>query len=315
MNTMHATQFDRFGAANVLQYRQVEQPKPNAGEFLIKVIASGINPIDSKIREGSSFVAQKRALPSGLGFDVCGEIVDINGACADFKIGDIVLGSIGRHDNPSSYAEYCIGKPDDVIKKPEQLAPIVAASLPIAGLTAWQALHRCAKVQAGQRILIHAAAGGVGHLCVQLAKIAGCEVIGTASARHHPFLNQLGVDHIIDYTETDFTQTCKDLDAVIDLVGGDTGKRSARIIKPKGTLVTVPTISRDAVLRAAEKYPIHATGMLADNSNVDLAKLADLCASGQLSVKIDSTLPLKDADLAHQRLTEGHTQGKIVLIP
>lgn len=315
MPLMHATQFDRFGPPSVLQYQSIEQPQPQAGEFLIKVIAAGINPIDSKIRDGSSFVAQKLTLPSGLGFDVCGEIIDINGACTDFKVGDIVFGSIGRHDNPSSYAEYCIGKPDDVAKKPEQLDPIVAAALPIAGLTAWQTLHRSAKVQPGQRILIHAAAGGVGHLCVQLAKLAGCDVIATASKRHHDFLNQLGVDQIIDYTTTDFVENCHELDAVIDLVGGDTGKRSAKVIKPQGILVTVPTISRDAVLRAASTYPIQATGMLAENCTDDLSKLGQLCAQGKLLVQIDSGLPLKDADLAHQRLLEGHTQGKIVLTP
>lgn len=315
MTFMHAIRFDHFGPPTVLHYQQVDRPKQSAEQLLIKVIAAAVNPIDLKIRDGSSFVAQHLTLPSGLGFDVCGEVIECGHNASGFRTGDIVMGSVGRHNNPSAYAEYCTPNADQVIRKPDALDPLTAGALPIAALTAWQALHRHAHIQAGQTVLVHAAAGGVGHLCVQYAKLAGCQVIATASARHHDFLTSLGVEEIIDYRQQDFTKACNNVDAVIDLVGSDAGIRSISVLKQNGILVTIPTVTRDKVLAAADGKSIKATGMLAETNMEDLQIVADLCASGQVTLKIAKCFALQDATKAHELLAEGHTQGKVVLAP
>jgi len=310
---MKAIQFQQFGPAEVLQWVEVPKPLIQSNELLIKVLAAGVNPIDTKIRDGSSFVAQQLPLPSGLGFDVCGIVKRCGSDVKALKIDDIVLGTVGRYDHRSAYAEYCIAKPENIILKPTRLSPVQAAALPIAGLTAWQALHRFGKLQSNERVLIHAAAGGVGHLAVQLAKLTDAYVIATASQKHHSFLNSLNVDEIIDYRQRVFEQVLTDIDLVIDLVGGDTGLRSLDVLTPTGRLVTVPTITRDQILSAAKQRNIQATGMLAEMDLEDLSQLANLLSENKLIINIAKTFPIREATKAHQLLEQKHTQGKIVL--
>ncbi|MDF1761606.1 MAG: NADP-dependent oxidoreductase [Coxiellaceae bacterium] len=310
---MQAIQFDQYGPADVLQCTEIDQPKVTDNTLLLKVLAAGVNPIDTKIRDGSSFVCQSLTLPSGLGFDVCGEVVECGENVEGFHVGDTVLGSVGRHDHPCAYAEYCLARPDQIVQAPEALSNDMAAALVIAGLTAWQAIHQYGHIKAGDKVLIHAAAGGVGHLAVQYAKLAGATVIATASEKHHPFLKSLGVDQIIDYKKQKFETKLKDIDVVIDLVGGETGIRSLQVLKPHGLIVTVPTITRDKILEAAKELPVEATGMLAQTNLDDLSYIAELCANQKVKLQIAKTFPLEQAVEAHKMLEAKTTQGKIAL--
>ncbi len=312
---MQAIQFDQYGPANVLQCVEIDQPTVTEDTLLIKVHAAAVNPIDAKIRDGSSFVCQSLTLPSGLGFDVCGEVIECGDNVEGFHVKQMVFGSVGRHDHPCAYAEYCLAQPDQVVAVPEALSNDAAAALVIAGLTAWQAVHQHGHIKAGDKVLVHAAAGGVGHLAVQYAKLTGATVIATASEKHHEFLNSLGVDTIIDYKKEKFEKKLKDIDVVIDLVGGDTGIRSLQVLKPHGLIVTVPTITRDEILAAAKELPIEATGMLAESNLDDLSYIAELCANQKVTIQIAKAFPLHQAVEAHKMLEAKQTQGKIVIIP
>lgn len=311
---MNAIQFSKFGPPSVLEYVQTPKPSIKHNEILIRVKMAGVNPIDTKIREGSSFVAKTLTLPASLGFDVCGEISAFGKDIANFKVGDQVFGSVGRYNNPSSYAEYCIAKPNDIITC-NQIDATQATALPIVGTTAWQALHTHAKIKAGEKVLIHAAAGGVGHIAVQLAKLAGAYVIGTASERNHDFLKSLGADEVIDYNKQNFEDVINDADVVIDLMGGDIGMRSIKALKNNGRLVTVPTITRDEVLTAAKDQPIQAMGILADITPEVLKTLSELVVDKKLTVEISQVLPLAEAAKAHELIHSKKVRGKIVLTP
>lgn len=312
---MKAVRFKHFGEPRVLQIVDVDLPKVAYDELLIAVYAAGINPIDGKIRDGSSFVSQKLAtcLPLGLGYDLCGKVVQCGQMINEFKIGDMVLGSIGRYYQPGTYAQYAIVKCDEVILKPSILSTTSAAALPLAGLTALQALYQHGKLQKGERVLIHAAAGGVGHLAVQLAKTKGAEVIATASTLHHAFLQSIGVDQIIDYTQQPFETVVHDIDLVIDLVGGQTGVKSLKVLKSTGRIVTVPTITRDLVLASAKARGISSTGMLTQINKSQLTQLTQMLTNGELSLKIAAKWALGDVMMAHEMLDARHTAGKIIL--
>lgn len=309
-----AIRFHQFGDPAVLQWETIEQPQPTDQQLLLKVLAAGVNPIDAKIREGSSFVCEKLTLPSGLGFELCGEVVQLGNHVHGFQIGDMVFGTVGRYFHPCAYAEYVAVNVDDVVLTPQDVDPIQAGAMPIAGTTAWQALHTHGQVKAKQRVLIHAAAGGVGHLAVQLAKQAGAYVVATASARHHDFLKQYGVNELIDYKHQPFEQAVQDVDLVIDLVGGETAIRSFNVLKPNGRIVTVPSYSHAQVLAEAKAQGIDAIKMLADITPTVLSDLAELMAQGQLQVYIAQQFPLSEAAAAHRKLAEKHTQGKLVLV-
>jgi NADPH:quinone reductase len=312
---MKIAQIHEFGPPSVIQIVNSNTPQPSDDELLIKIHAAGVNPIDGKIREGSSFVAQslKDQLPICLGYDLCGEVVQCGARISQLQPGQRVVGSVGRHLSPSAYSEYVVAKIHEVLPIPDGLDAVTAAALPIAGLTAWQAIHKHGKLQKGERILIHAGAGGVGHLAVQLARIHGAEVWTTASPRHHEFLQKLGMEHIIDYRETDFETVIQDVDLVIDLVGGETGVRSFDVLKAGGRIVTVPTITRDDILEKAAERQITATGMLAEINLSDLSRLVNMVATQEIQLAIGETYPFSDVVLAHESLEKKNTEGKIVL--
>ncbi|UTW41461.1 NADP-dependent oxidoreductase [bacterium SCSIO 12844] len=311
-------QIEAFGNPEVLKLSEtplVNLSDDDQNKLLIKVLAAGVNPIDAKIREGTSFVAKRLNLPAGLGFDVCGKVIKCSDDISDFKIGDIVFGAIDRNLNPCAYSEYCIVKATDMALKPQGLSNIDAAAIPIAGLTAWQSLFRKDNInlKKGQRVLIHAGAGGVGHIAVQLAKYAGAYVITTATKKHHQFLKSLKVDEIIDYSEVKFNQVIHDIDLVIDLVGGNTGIESLTVLNQNGLLVTVPTITHSDVIEAAKKQHKQAVTLLIENSRSNLLTLAKLVIEGKLKINIAADFPLASAKEAHYLLDKKQTQGKIVL--
>lgn len=310
---MKAIQFDHFGGPNVLTLQDLDTPDIKEGELLIKVGAAGINPIDCKIREGDSFVARTLHLPSKLGYDMCGQVVAGHAEFEYFKEGDIVFGLVGLYDAPQTYAEYCVAKPVEIILKPDGLSAYEAAALPLVGLTAWQAIHEHGQCKAGERVLIHAAAGGVGHLASQFAKETGAYVIGTATEKDHAYLTSLGVDECIDYSFELFEKKARDMDLIIDLVGGETGKRSLSCLAPEGRLITVPTFSHREVLKAAEEAGVNAKGMLMHLSPKDLIEIGDKVASKAVKINLADVFPLEDAALAHTTLEEEHASGKYVL--
>lgn len=313
MKNCQAIQFEQFGEPDVLQWKSIAMPRHNEQQLLLKVAAAGVNPIDAKIREGSSFVAQNLSLPSGLGFDVCGEVIAVGKHTEGFSNGDLVLGCAAL-EHPSTYAQYCAIDATRLTHKPSTLDITTAGALSLAGLTAWQAVHQYGKISPGERVLIHAAAGGVGHLAVQFAHLAGAYVIGTASNDQHRWLKDHGADEVIDYKKTNFVEVLDNIDLVIDLVGGDTGTRSLKVLKKTGRLLTVPTITRDAILNEAQQLGIAASGMVMTTQARDLKQIADLVASLQVTCRIEKSFALKDAALAHSLLRQPKRSGKIVLL-
>jgi len=310
---MKAIIFDRFGPPDVLQYVDRPIPKPDAGQVCIKVHAAGLNPIDYKIREGVSFVSEKikAHLPSGLGYEHTGEIVACGKNVNTFDVGDVVLGLAGLFEHPGCYAEYVCADVNNIIRKPDALPFLQASCMTIASLTAFQALQ-LAGIEKGQKVLIHAGAGGVGHIAVQLAKAMGAYVITTASSRNHEFLYQLGVDHCIDYKKENFSKLLGNIDAVIDLVGGDTGIKSCEVVSSTGNIITVPTITAKEVIAAAKQHGLRAEGIIMKPDMDQLSMLADKVATRALIIEVGCTFSLSQAISAHEKLASGHAKGKLV---
>src|SRR3989454_268395 len=231
--TMKAVQIHAFGGPEVLQYEDVPQPQPKANEILVRVHAAGVNPVDWKIREGHL----SATLPMIMGIDFSGVVESVGNGVTKYRPGDAVFGQVA--DESGSYAEYAVAMESDVARKPEALDHIRAAALPVAGLTPWQALFDTANLSAGQKMLIHGAAGGVGSFAVQFAKWKGARVLGTASGDHVEQVRQLGADEVIDYRKTKFEEVARDVDVVLDTIGGETQERSWRVLKPGGIFVSL----------------------------------------------------------------------------
>jgi NADPH:quinone reductase-like Zn-dependent oxidoreductase len=304
--TMRAERIHAFGGPDVLRLEEVQTPQPGPGELLVRVHAAGVNPADWKMREGKYGHPQ---LPSILGRDFSGVIESLGPDVKMFRVGESVFGCAA--EKSGSYAEFAIAPVSQVAEKPDGLDHVQAAALPIAALTAWQALFDRAQLQAGQRILIHAAAGGVGTFAVQLAKWKGAYVIGTASAQHLNFVHRLGADEVIDYQASRFEEVAGPVDVVLDAIAGDTQERSWRVLKPGGILVSLLQPPSEQAAAAAG-----ARGALLrfDSSRSDeLARIGDLVAAGRIKVIIEKVLPLSEAAKAHQLSQAGHAVGKIVL--
>ena len=213
----------------------------------------------------------------------------------------------------AAYAEYVTSPSRQLARIPDGLGDVEAAALPLAGLTAWQALVETAGVQPGQRVLILAAAGGVGHLAVQIAKAHGAYVIGTASSAKHPFLKEIGADETIDYTSEPVEERVRDADVVLDLVGGETSAPALQALRDDGLFIAVPSSSGLEPLRELAAGRVRVTGILVEPDRLGLEALAGLVTSGELRVHVDQTFPLADAARAHELGEKGHTRGKLVL--
>ncbi|MEO6187219.1 MAG: NADP-dependent oxidoreductase [Ginsengibacter sp.] len=306
---MKAIRIHKFGGPEVLLYEDAPTPEPAADEVLAKVIATGVNPIDWKIRSGYAKNRFPINLPLIPGWDFSGEIVKVGSQVSNFKVGDEVY---GRPDptRDGTYAEYVVVKADQVNHKPKSISHKKAAAVPLAGLTAWQALFDHGHLRAGQKVLIHGASGGVGSFAVQFAKWKGAYVIGIASADNIDFLYELGVDQAIDYKKQKFDEETANVDLVIDVIGGETQRRSLNIIKEGGRLIT--TVAAE-FQEQANKKNIHLENFLAKSTPSDLQQIADLIDSGKIKPVIAEFLPLKEAAKAQEKSEAGHTRGKIVL--
>ena len=227
--------------------------------------------------------------------------------------GDRVMGMVGFPAGGGGYAQYALAAADELAIVPEELDLVSAGALPLAALTAWQALFEMAKLESGQKILIHAGAGGVGHFAVQFALERGAHVIATASAGNRDFLAELGVHEVIDYRNTDIAEECYGLDVVLDLVGGDTGKRSLHTLGEHGVLVTIPTVTADEIISAAEEMGLRAHGMTVRPDVFHLDEIAELIEDGDVKVHIEKAFALDDVAQAHELLEGGHVRGKLVL--
>ena len=307
--TMKAIRIHNYGGPEVLQYEAAPRPKPGKGEVLIRVHAAGVNPIDWKVRAGymKDFIAH--SFPIILGWDVSGVIEEVGPNVSRFKKGDEVY-SLPDHTRNGAYGEYIVVRESEVALKPNALHHVRAAAMPLATLTAWQALFDTAQLQPRQRVLIHGAAGGVGHFAVQLAKWKGAHVIGTASARNHEMLYELGADELIDYTVLKFESIVRDVDVVLDTIGGDTQERSWQVLKKGGALVSLVQPPSE---NKAKEHGVRGIRLGARANGQELVEIAKIVDAGKLAPVIDRILPLSEARRAHELSQSGHTHGKIVL--
>lgn len=312
---MKAVMIEEFGGPEVLKLAEFPKPEPAADEVLIKVAGAGVNPVDAKTRKGMGFAAEaiKDKMPWIPGFDVAGTVEQAGADVTEFKPGDRVYGRLNFQTATGGYTEYTVAKQTDVAQAPEALELLYAAAVPVAGLTAWQSLFTVGSVKEGDRVLIHAAAGGVGHLAVQLAKLKGAYVICTASERNIAFLKELGADEVINYHTTDFTKASGPVDFVLDSMGYEVGERSLDVLKPDGMMVTVPTVTAERVCAAGNAKGLDVKGIKVQISKADLTELAGLIDSGRLRVFVSAIYPLDQAVQAHRDIESGSTRGKIVL--
>lgn len=314
--TMRALVIDRPGLADELHLAEVDAPIAVFDELLVRVVAAGVNPIDAKTRAGGGVARAIPAYPAVLGLDFSGVVVSAPYEAFPLQPGDEVFGIARTPRTPGSYAELLTVSSLNVTRKPVQLSHVEAAAMPVAALTAWGMVVDLAAAAPGQRILIHAGSGGVGHFAVQFAKAFGAHVTATGSTRNLDFLRELGADDVIDYTQTRFDDVLSGLDAVIDLVGNvhdNTGTRSLGVLRPGGILVNAPTGSWPTMAAEAAAAGIRATGFTVAPSGHTLDFIAELIDDGAVRVHVDQVFALADGAAAHRLIEEGHTRGKIVL--
>ncbi len=307
---MKAVSIYSHGGPEVLRYEEIPRPRHKAGEVLVRVHAAGVNPIDWKIREGQLHTLLHHTFPLVLGWDVSGVVEKVGPDTKRLHIGDEVF-SKPDITRDGAYAEFIVIKESEVALKPVSIDHVHAAALPLAGLTAWQALFETAGLEAGQRILIHAAAGGVGNIAVQLAKWKGAHVIGTSSAKNHDFLRRLGVDQVVDHETERFETVVAPVDVVLDTIGGDTQTRSLKVLKPGGFLVS---IVNPPSTELATAHKVRARFIFTQSNAGQLAELARLVDAGKLTSYVETILPLSAAKRAQELSQRGHTCGKLVLL-
>jgi NADPH:quinone reductase-like Zn-dependent oxidoreductase len=308
---MRAIGQDVFGGPEVLKIVKAARPQAGPAEVLVRVVAAGVNPTDAWHRSSPGLAGGDA--PVRLGWDVSGVVEAVGAGVTTLAPGDEVFG-MPRHPQPAGgYAEYVTSPARHLVRKPSEISHVQAAALPLAGLTAWQALVDTADVRPGQRVLIHAAAGGVGHLAVQIAKARGAYVIGTARSANHAFVRSLGAEEVIDYTQTDFASAVHDVDIVIDTVGGEYGPRSLKTLRPHGIVVSLASPAEAALAHVAQPLGLRTQFMIVEADQHGLRQLASLVQAGQLLPEIAACLPLEQAGRAHELTQSGRTRGKIVL--
>jgi NADPH:quinone reductase-like Zn-dependent oxidoreductase len=301
------------GGPEVLELGEADVPVPLPTEVRVRVAAAGVNPVDWKTRAGAGMAAVLGPPPFTLGWDVAGTVDAVGPGVTRFAVGDAVFGMPWFPRAAGAYAEFVTAPSRHFAHRPAGLSAVEAGALPLAGLTAWQSLVDVAHVQPGERVLVHAAAGGVGHLAVQIAKARGAQVIGTASVAKHDLLHDLGVDEAVDYRAEAFERVLEPVDLVLDLVGGEVPVRSLEVLKPDGRLVCVPSGAAADAIAAAGERGLRATGMLVEPDGDGLEELARLVDDRRLRVLVAETFPLERASHAHRAGEMGHTTGKLVL--
>lgn len=304
---MKAIVAHQYGGPEVLKYEDAPRPEPNYNEVLVRVIASGVNPADPLIVSGRYAREFGTHLPLIPGYDVAGIVERTGGGITKLKVGDPIYAYVLWG---GGWAEYAVATEDEAAIKPKSLSFVEAAAVPLAALTAWQALVDTAKLSAGQTILIHGGSGGVGSFAIQIAKARGAKVIATASTPNQNLLKQLGADVTIDYTKTKFEEVAKDVDVVLDPVGKDTLVRSYGVVKKGGIIVSLVSSIDKAEL---DKHGIRGTPLAAKPNAGELAEITKLIDEKKIKPIVTQVMPLTDAMKADEQAATHHTRGKIVI--
>src|SRR5262245_24564600 len=307
--TMKAVVIHNYGGPEALKYEDIPQPEPQDNQLLIRVIAAGVNPVDGLIRSGMFDKEGKRAFPIILGGDVAGIVEKVGSKVTKFKAGDPVFAYVSL-DNSGGYAQYALVPQREAASKPKSLTYVEAAAVPIVALTAWQALVDTAKLRPGQTVLIHGGSGGVGSFAIQIAKARGARVIATASTANQDFLKQLGADVAIDYKKQKFEDVAKDVDVVLDSIGGDTLARSYGVVKKGGIIVSLVARPSESEL---QKHGIRGAALNVEPNSQELAEIGKLIDDKKIKVIVSQTFPLSEAARAQEQVATGHTRGKIVV--
>ncbi len=306
---MKAIRIHNYGDLDTLSYEDAPMPEPGPADVRIRVHAAAVNPVDWKIRAGYMAAVIPYPMPLTLGWDVSGVVESVGSDVTHLSVGDAVY---SRPDitRDGSYAEYMVVRASEVAAKPKSLSHNEAAAVPLAGLTAWQALFDHAQLKKGERVLVHAGAGGVGSFAIQFAKWAGAHVIATASAANEALVRDLGADEFVDYRSQKFEDVLAKVDVVLDTIGGDTQERSIRLLKSGGRLFSVVAAPDVDALAA-----VGATGgvFMVQPSSEGLGRIAKLIDDGAVKVLIDSVFPLSETRAAHEKSETGRAKGKIVL--
>ena len=304
---MKAVVAHEYGAPEVLKFEEVPRPEPNDDEALVRVIASAVNPADPLTLSGKYAREFGTHLPLIPGYDIAGVVEKTGGSVTKLKVGEAVYGypTFG-----GGWAEYVTVKEGEVAAKPKSLNFVEAAAVPMGALTAWQALVDVAKLQPGQTVLIHGGSGGVGSFAIQIAKARGARVIATASTANQDLLKQLGADVAVDYTKAKFEEVAKDVDIVLDPVGGETLERSYGVVK-KGGIVMSLVARPDPV--ELKKHEIRGAGISVHPDTEDLTEIAQLIDAGKIKPTVTQVRPLSEAIAAQQQAATHHTRGKVVL--
>jgi NADPH:quinone reductase-like Zn-dependent oxidoreductase len=305
--TMKAISQDELGGPDVLKLVALPIPAPGVSEIQIRVHAAGVNPIDGMNRQTGAFVGKP---PFVLGWDVCGEVAAVGPGVTLYKPGDVVFGLLPFPQGHGAYAEYVVGPTRVFARKPDRLDHVQAAAIPMVGLTAWQALVDTAGVSNGTRVLVIGAAGGIGHLAVQIAKARGAHVTALASADNLEFVRSLGADEALDYDATDLTEAVRDQDVVLDVVGGDYPGMALTVLKRGGIIVSTQPSTLPPIADAAADRGIRLAGVIVEADGRGMSELADLAAAGKLVPTIAATFPLEEASAA-SGMTDLASDGKL----
>ncbi|TRW22030.1 NADP-dependent oxidoreductase [Flavobacterium zepuense] len=312
---MRAIVLNKFGGVENFQYQEVEIPQPAAGEVLVKIAALSVNPVDAKTRAGYGMAGRlKDQFPLVLGWDISGTVIKVGEGATRFKVGDEVFGMVNFPKHARAYAEYVAAPVAELALKPTNINHHQAAAATLAALTAYQSIqHTLGSIQPGQRVLVHAASGGVGHFAVQIAKHLGAYVIGTSSAANKDFVLGLGADEHIDYKAHRFEDVVSNVDIVLDNVGGDTIDRSLTVLKEDGHIISYPggggTVTRD---KAADAGKTGYVFMVWPDGN-DMEAIANLLKQGIIKPHVSKTFDFNDMRAAHLQIESGRTVGKIVV--
>jgi NADPH:quinone reductase-like Zn-dependent oxidoreductase len=306
---MHIVVQESTGGPEVLKLAERPSPRPAQGEILVSVKAAGINPVDLAVRSGAYPALGEP--PFTVGWDISGIVTGLGEGVSGIAVGDEVYGMLRFPKEAAAYAEEVAAPANEIAPKPRALSHDQAAALPLAGLTAWQGLVRGAGLAAGQRVLIHGAGGGVGHLAVQIAKARGATVLATASTGKVDFVRSLGADEVIDYRKTDFLSVARDVDLAFETIGGDHVAQTVKAIKPGGALVSLLGVN-DTATAAAKDNRIRIERISVRPDRDGLIELARLVEAGKLTVHVEKAFPLDQAAAAHS-FQAGKPKGKVVL--
>jgi NADPH:quinone reductase-like Zn-dependent oxidoreductase len=306
---------ENVGGPELLEVIEVAKPVPAAGEILLRVKAAALTPEELTWPEtwyihGDS--TRPRPRPIIPGHEVSGIVEAVGEGVTEFQVGDEVYG-LPRFNHDGVWAEYATVAPDQLALRPRSISHEESAALSLSALTAWQALFKQGNLQAGQRILIHGAAGGVGNYAVQLAHLKGAYVIAVASGQHRETLLSLGANEVIDYTTTNFAEVVSDIDFIFDMVGASVIEASFKLLKPEGTYVGIASNAYNLVGKYAEQYHKKGIWFIVEANTNDLAQLARFTDEGHLKPQIEKVYPLEQARQAYERLLQGHLSGKLVL--